>query len=92
MLLNMEEIKGWMMPHQIVGWAKANLNIMKLNDDMTDEEIGRVGRWIGACSIDTIYVDGEKPRLGRIGINNMLFVTLMEFPEFYVRFRLAQHN
>lgn len=81
-----------MMPHQLVDWAKANLNIMVHNVQMTDEEISRVGRWIGACSVDTIYVDGEKPCLGRIGINNMLFVTLMEFPDFYVRCELAQRN
>ena len=81
-----------MLPWQLVDWAKANLNIIKLNEDMSDEEIGRVGKWVGICSIDTIYFDGDKPRLGRIGINNMLFVTLMVFPDAYVKWRLAQYN
>ena len=88
----MEELEGWMLPYQLVGWAKANLNIMKQDSEMTDEEISRAMRWVGACSVDTIYLDGEKPRLGRLGINNMLFVTLMEFPEFYVKYALSQQN
>jgi len=88
----MEKLEDWMFPYQLLDWAKANLNIMKLDSDMTDEEISRAMRWIGASSLDTIYVDGEKPHLGRIGINNMLFVTLMEFPNFYVKYELAQWN
>ena len=78
----MKESDGWMSSEQMVGWAKANLDIVKLNTQMTDEEISRVMRWIGECSVDTIYLDGDKPKLGRIGIDLMLFVTLMEFPEF----------
>jgi len=81
-----------MFPYQLLGWAKANLNIMKLDRDMTDEEISRAMRWIGTSSVDTIYMNGEKPHLGRIGINNMLFVTLMEFPNFYAKYELAQWN
>ncbi|NQT31417.1 MAG: hypothetical protein HQ588_03705 [Deltaproteobacteria bacterium] len=88
----MEKLEDWMFPYQLLDWAKANLNIMKLDSDMTDEEISRAMRWIGASSLDTIYVDGEKPHLGRIGINNILFVTLMEFPNFYVKYELAQWN
>jgi len=88
----MEELNNWMFPYQLLGWAKANLNIMKLDRDMTDEEISRAMRWIGTSSVDTIYMNGEKPHLGRIGINNMLFVTLMEFPNFYAKYELAQWN
>ena len=80
------------MPDQLVGWAKASLNIMKLDEDMTEDEIRQSIRWIGDCSVDTIYLDGEKTRLGRIGIHNMLLVTLLVFPEFYERHELAQFN
>jgi hypothetical protein len=76
----------------LVGWAKANLNIMKRNSEMTDSDIKRVGRWVGLCSVDTIFIYGDKPIFGRIGISNMLFVTLMEFPDFYARYRLSQWN
>jgi len=88
----MEELNNWMFPYQLLGWAKANLNIMKPDNDMTDDDISRAMRWIGTSSVDTIYMDGEKPHLGRIGINNMLFVTLMEFPNFYAKYELAQWN
>ena len=88
----MKEPDNWMLPDQLVGWAKANLNIMKLNIQMTDEEISRTMRWVGECSVDTSYLDGDKPHLGRIGINNMLFVTLLEFPEYYMKYELSQFN
>ena len=68
---------------QLIDWAKANLNIIKLNSDMTDEDIRRAVRWIGMCAVDTVFVDGDKPILRRIGIGMMLSVTLLEFPEFY---------
>jgi len=77
--------------YEIVDWAKANLDIIKLNSDMTDEDIRRVTRWVGECSVDTIYADG-KPVIRRLGICLMLSVTLMEFPEFYTRYELSQFN
>ena len=88
----MESLKEYLTPHQLLDWGKANLNIIKLNSDMTDEDIRRVIRWIGMCSYGTIFIDGDKPRLGRIGIGLMLSVTLMEFPEFYMRYELSQFN
>ena len=77
---------------QLLNWAKANLNIIKLNSDMTNEDIRRAIRWIGECSFDTIFIDGDKPKLGRHGIGLMLSVTLIEFPEFYIRYELSQFN
>ena len=90
--MQMEEPDGWMTSAQMVDWAKSNLNITKSNIQMTDEEIGRTMRWIGVCSMDTAYVDGQKPKLGKSGIGNMLFMTLMEFPGFYVKHELWQQN
>jgi hypothetical protein len=77
---------------ELVGWAQANLNIMKPKEALTNAEIREIMRWIGMCSVDTIYLDGEKPVLGRIGIGLMLTVTLLEFPEYYVKYELAQFN
>ncbi|MFC1956533.1 hypothetical protein ACFLWZ_08510, partial [Chloroflexota bacterium] len=82
----------WMTPDQLVDWAKASLNIMKLNTDMSDDDIRRAIHWVGDCSVDTIYLDGEKTRHGRIGINNMLLVTLLEFPDYYMQYELIQRN
>jgi len=82
----------YLTPEQLLNWAKANLNIIKLNGDMTDKDIRKVMRWIGECAVDTIYIDGDKPKLGRVGIGLMLSVTLLEFPEFYIRYELSQFN
>ena len=65
----------------LVDWAQANLNIIKPREALTNAEIKKVMRWIGECSYDTIYIDGDNPRIGRHGIGLMLTVTLMEFPQ-----------
>ena len=88
----MEDLDKYMETSQLIDWAKANLDIIKLNSDMTDEDIRKVIRWIGLCAVDTVFVDGDKPILRRIGIGMMLSVTLLEFPEFYSRYELAQFN
>ena len=82
----------YLTPEQLLNWAKANLNIIKLNSDMTDDDIRRAIRWVGMCAVDTIFIDGDKPKLGRHGIGLMLSVTLIEFPEFYLRYELSQFN
>ena len=87
-----EDNDSWMTPEQLVRWAKVHTHIMKLNEDMTNEDIRHAMHWIGVCSVDTIYLDGEKTRLDRIGINNMLLVTLMVFPDYYMQFELMQRN
>jgi len=88
----MEDLDKYVETSQLIDWAKANLDIIKLNSDMTDEDIRKVIRWIGMCSVDTVFVNGDKPILRRIGIGMMLSVTLLEFPEFYSRYELAQFN
>jgi hypothetical protein len=77
---------------QIVCWGLANLRIIKPIEEITDGEIREVVRWIGMCSVDTIFVDGDKPIIGRIGIGLMLSVTLMEFPDYYMKYELSQFN
>ncbi|GAG06434.1 unnamed protein product [marine sediment metagenome] len=88
----MENLAEYMETSRLIDWAKASLNIIKLNSDMTDEDIRRVIRRIGMCAVDTVFVDGDKPILRRIGIGMMLSLTLLEFPEFYSRYELAQFN
>jgi len=78
--------------YSLVDWAMANLKIIKPINELTDDEIARVMRWIGMCSWDTVFVDGDKPIIRRHGIQMMLSVTLLEFPEFYARHGLSQHN
>ena len=86
-----KQLNTYLSTWELTTWAKVNLNIIKANSSLTNAEIRRVIRWIGACSVDTIYTDGE-PVLGRVGISNMLTVTLLEFPEYYMKYELAQFN
>ena len=87
-----ENLEEYMTADQLFDWAKASMKIVKLNADMTEDDFQRAMKWIGMCSVDTIYINGGKPKLGRIGIGLMLFVTLMEFPNLYAEYRLAQWN
>ena len=92
MIRNIDESSGYMPSWELVGWGLANLRIRKPKEALTEDEIREVIRWVGICSVDTIFVGGDKPILGRIGIGLMLTVTLLEFPEYYVKHELAQFN
>jgi len=76
----MESLDDYVPAREFVDWVKACLSINKDNFEMTDEEIRKVIRWVGECSYDTIFVDGDKPILRRVGIGMMLSITLLEFP------------
>ena len=86
------EPEGYLHSWQLVDWAQANLKIIKPRETLTDKDIREVIRWVGMCTVDTIFIDGDKPIIGRIGIGLMLTVTLLEFPEFYMKHELSQFN
>jgi len=86
------EPNGYMYSWELVDWAAANLKIVKPREALTNEDIREVIRWIGMCTVDTIFIDGDKPIIGRIGIGLMLTVTLLEFPEYYMKYELSQFN
>jgi len=83
---------GYMYSWELVGWGLANLRIKKPKGTLPDKLICEVIRWVGICAVDTIFVGGDKPILGRIGIGLMLTVTLLEFPEYYMKYELSQFN
>ena len=83
---------GYMYSWELVGWGLANLRIKKPEGTLPDKHIREVIRWVGICAVDTIFVGGYKPILGRIGIGLMLSVTLLEFPEYYMKYELSQFN
>jgi hypothetical protein len=87
-----ENLDEYMTADQLFDWAKTSMNIIKLNSDMSEGDICRAIRWIGMCAIDTIYIDCDKPKLRRLGIGLILSVTLMAFPNLYVKYALAQQN
>ena len=76
----------------IIDWVKASCGIAKPNSKMMDEDIRMVMRWVGIHADDTRVDENGKPVLGRHGIELMLALTLLEFPEFYSRYELAQFN
>jgi hypothetical protein len=82
----------WLTPTRIFDWAKASLNIIKPNSDLSEGEITRIMRWIGERSYDTIHTGKDKPKVGRHGINNILFMMLMIFPNLYIEWGLSQPN
>jgi hypothetical protein len=83
---------NWLYSWELVTWGLANLRIERQIEELSDVEIREVVRWIGMCSVDTIFVDGDKPILGRIGIGLMLSITLLEFPDYYTKYELSQFN
>lgn len=87
----MKEIEDPAVASDIVELIKTAAGIDKPNYEMTDEEIATIMRTIGSYAPDTIRA-GEKTVLGKVGIELMLSLTLLEFPEFYVRHELAQVN
>jgi len=75
----------------VIEIAKISCSIDKPNSSMTDAEIKTVVRLAAHNTPGTHFEDG-KLVFGLIGIGMMLFLTLMEFPEFYVRYGLSQLN
>ena len=92
MIDEIKEPDGYMHTWELIGWAMANLKITRPMEALTDKDIREVIRWIGMCTVDTIFVDGDEPIIGRIGIGLMLTITLLEFPEYYMKYELAQFN
>ena len=88
----LENLNCWVKSTDLVEWAKAHLDIDKPNSLMTNDDIRRSIRWIGDNSIDTVRVYDRSTHLSRIGIDNMLLVTLIVFPEYYMKYELAMLN
>ncbi len=86
------DLSCYLTPAQLFGWAKANFGIIKLNEDLDEDQIARLMRWIGGCTFDTIFIDGDRAQLGRAGISNMLLVMLIEFPKRYEEWGLSQDD
>jgi len=89
---DIDESSGYMPSWELVGWGLANLRIRKPKEALTEDEIREVIRWVGICSMDTIFIGGDTPIIRRIGIGLMLTVTLLKFPEYYMKYELAQFN
>ena len=77
---------------EIVREAKRNNGITTPNGQMTDDEIRTVVRWIGTTFSEPTCGELGDILLNRPAVEMMLFVTVCEFPEFYIRHGLSQYN
>ena len=85
---------GFVTPRELVLWSLFNQDrVDEINrlGKLKDDEIKNIVRTIGVCAVDTLYLD-DTPLIRRMGISLMLTVTLMVFPDYYVRYELAQFN
>ena len=87
----MERISEYLCTSELVTKAKTACGITELNSKLGEDEIQALMHWIGAHAPDTDCTKGEV-NFRRQGIEMMLFVTLMEFPLFYMWHELAQFN
>lgn len=77
-------------PASVVSLAKSVLGI---NDDhLTDKQIAQVCRWVGDRAPEDKTIDVNGYKFSREGVEAMLFLAIMEFPEFYERMGLSQLN
>jgi len=76
---------------EIIAAAKKVNSIAKPNSRMKDVEIREVTRWAALSTPGTFWNDG-KMIFSRVGIDLMLFLTLMTFPKFYKKHSLSQFN
>jgi hypothetical protein len=81
----------YQMPNEIVERLKVLANIDTPNADMTDAEIKAVMRVVAVNISGKIPLD-EHLATSRIGIELMLSLTLMVFPDYYEQYGLTQFN
>ena len=66
--------------------SQCGIPTFRLN--MSNEEIARVCRWIGEHASGSRIIDG-KMVISAEGFDTMIFVTIIEFPQFYEEHNLA---
>ena len=78
-------------PNEVVERLKQLAGINTPNADMTDAEIKATIRVVAVSILGTIPLD-EHISTSRVGIELMLSLTLLVFPEYYERYGLAQFD
>jgi hypothetical protein len=86
------DINEYLTANQLIDWAMAKLKLYKPKEQLDDHDIARIMQWIGICAPDTVINQDDFPFIRRMGIGLMLSVTLLGFPEYYVKYELAQFN
>jgi len=86
------DINEYMTAGQLVDWAMENIRLCKPREELTNHDISELMQWIGICAPDTIITQDDFPFIGRMGTGLMLSVTLLAFPEYYMKYELSQFN
>jgi len=81
----------YLKPSEIIERAKQIEGITTSNADMTDADIKAVMRVVAVSIPGSITLD-EHLSTSRIGVELMLSLTLMVFPDYYERYGLAQFD
>lgn len=81
----------YLTPVEMIELGKRVCGVIVSTDEMVDDEVRTVVRWVGVYAPDTEWEEG-KPVVRRQGIEAMLFVTICVFPRYFERYRLAQWN
>jgi hypothetical protein len=86
------ESTGWVSPRGLIEQAMDDLSIHKPKDALVDADIKKIMHYIGMRAADTDRSDPDNLKIGHIGIGLMLSVTLLAFPEYYMKYELSQFN
>jgi hypothetical protein len=87
----MRNISECISTNELVRRAKEAYNITARNGDMGEDDIRMVVRWIGEQVLGNTHMS-DKLVMSRTAIDLMLFVTVSEFPLFYMWHKLSQWN
>ena len=86
------DLNEYMTAGQLIYWAMDMIKLYKPKEKLTDHDIAELMQWIGICAPDTVITQDDFPFIRRMGIGLMLSVTLLGFPEYYVKYELVQFN
>ena len=87
-----DDLSDFMLAGMLVDMAMYDLGIDTPKEELADADVKKIMHYIGvwATNVETPALDN--PRISLFGVGLMLSVTLLEFPEYYERFELAQFN
>jgi hypothetical protein len=87
-----EDLDDWDTSDIIVALAMVDIGMDKPRDTLTDDDIRKVMHYIGQWADEYDFTHPYSPRLGLFAVGVMLTVCLLEFPNYYQKYELAQFN
>jgi hypothetical protein len=87
-----EDLDDWMDAEIIVALAMVDIGMDKPKEELIDADKKRILHYVGQWANEYDFVHPYSPRLGLFAVGIMLTVCLLEFPEYYQKYELAQFN